>query len=612
MAITKYGREFQTNSLLDVELWAFREGLTMAQGGLGRSVHFQNVVKEIWSDFIWYEWAYEQAEALCEHSISGFTSGASSSKSDMLAKFALVSWYADPVNTLVVVCSTTSTDAKKRVWGAIVASHRKAKAQNKAVGHLVETQAIIKLSEKTDAFAASDNSSISLVAAGNADKDNALTRLQGFKNKHVILLLDELQDCSQEITEAAIWNLNANTRWEIHAAGNAASRYDAHGLFLTPIDGWTNNNRNTHSWKIRVGGKEGIAYHFNATAPDSPNMKRFAQGLPQLPFLRKAEDSMAAMNLLGDQNATFLRQFVGYWPESEGESNYIVTDAALYKHQAYDRAEWKNTPIDIAGIDPAYSGEGDRFVLFHLKYGLSTHEVWTVEFYEAVLIRPKVTKGDDLHHANIAACKKICSDRGISPRHVAMDASAGSPLLSIAHKEWSPEILGVQFGGAASDLPVSQFDKRVASDIYANRTSELAYVFVEFLNAGQVKGIKPDHAKELTARQFEIVAGNKIKIEKKKDMKARVGYSPDLADGGHIGLNIIRERLRVQAGAGSPQAGSAGRDWKALARSRDVAAISHAQRSGKPSDLTTKVLDSAAMQTRSMERLRDMLAKRVF
>jgi len=570
VSIVKYGRQFDTDSLLTVELFAFRSGLTVEQGGLGRTEHFKNCCREIWGDFLFYEWTDEQAEALCEYSISGFTSGASSSKSDILAKFALVSWFADPVNTLVVICSTTSTDAKKRVWGAVVASWRKANQAKKAVGHLVETNAIIKLSTKTDDFAASDNSSISLVAAGSQEKDNALMRLQGFKNKHVILLLDELQDCSQEITEAAIWNLNANAKWEIHAAGNAASRFDAHGIFMTPVEGWSNVNRNTHRWGIRVGGKPGVALHFDATSPESPNMKRFTQGLPQIPFLRRAEDSMAAANLLGDQNATFLRQFVGFWPESEGESNYIVTDAALTKHEAYDKPEWKSPPVDIAGIDPAFSSGGDRFVLFHLKYGLSTHDIWTIAFHEYIIVKPRVTKGDDLHHANIAECKRICEERGISPLHVAMDASAGSPILSIAHRSWSADILGVQFGGSASELPVSYHDKRIAKDIYANRTSELSYVFVEFLNAGQIRGIKPDHAKELTARQYELVAGNKIKIEPKVEMKRRVGYSPDLADGGNLGIAVIRERLKIQAGAGQPQHSTGNQGWKSLARKRDV------------------------------------------
>lgn len=608
MAIVKYGRRFETNSLLNVELFAFREGLAPAQGGLGRAKHFENIVREIWPEFTWYSWAYEQAEALCEHKVSGFTSGASSSKSDLMAKYGIVSWMANPVETLVIICSTTAVDAKQRVWGHVVRDFRKARAAGKAVGKLIESQSIIKLSEAEDGIAASDNSSICLVAAGNDYKDDALKRLQGRKNKHVVLLIDEAQDVSATVVENALWNLSANDHFEVHVAGNASSRYDPHGVFMTPVEGWSSVNRKTHKWKIRVGGKEGVAYHFDATAEDSPNMQRFAQGLPQLPFLRKAEDSLSAKNHLGENNVTYLRQFCGWWPDSEGESNYIVTDAALTVHSAYDRAEWKTPPTNIAGIDPAYSNDGDRFVLFHLKYGMTVFNIWTIEFYEALIIKARPVKGQELHYANIEACKRICAEREISPRHVAMDASAGSPLISIAHKEWSPEILGVQFGGAPSDLPISQFDKRIASDLYANRTSELAYVLVEFLNAGQIRGIKPDHAKELTARQYEIAAGNKTKIESKKDMKKRVGYSPDLADAGNIGLNLLRERLGVKAGAHSEQAIQSRVDWKELQKRRDVVSQTNDhQRSSQPPRNAQQAAMDDAMKVRSLARLKGML-----
>lgn len=565
MSIEKYGRIFETDSLLSIELFMFK-----TSKGSERTNYFINCVSEIWPEFTWYEWSLEQAADICENDVSGFTSGASSSKSEMLAKFALVSWYADPVNTLVIVCSTTSTDAKKRVWGAIVASHRKARGGKKSVGHLVETQNIIKLSEKTDAFAASDNSSISLVAAGNEDKNNALQRLQGMKNKHVILLLDELQDCSQEITEFAIWNINANTWWEIHAAGNADSRADAHGIFMQPTEGWSNVNRKTRTWKIRVGGKIGVARHFDATAEDAPNMVRHHEGRPQLPFLRQAQQCIDAKLELGEENATYLRQFCGFWPEKEGESNYIVTEPALVSHEAYDRAEWKNEPVGVAGIDPSYSQNGDRFILFWLRYGLTTHGIWAIEFYKNFVIRPTLIPGEDRNAANIRECKRICEECNIGPRNVGIDSSGGNPIISMAHMLWSPEILGVQFGGAPSDLPISQFDPRISSDIYSNRTSELAYTFVEFLHANQIRGIRSDHQRELCARRFEIVGANKIKIETKTAMKKRVGYSPDIADAGNIGLDVIRTRLKITPGKATPAALRSSGDWKKVMRKSDV------------------------------------------
>jgi hypothetical protein len=570
MAIEIYGRRFETNSRLDVELFCFRSNLTVEKGGRGKAGHFKEIITAIWDDFIWYEWAHEQAEAICEHDITGFTSGASSGKSDMLARYALVSWYSNPTETLIIVCSTTSQDARQRVWGSIVKFHRQARAKKCSVGNLIETQMLIRLSEKTDGVAASDNSSICLVAAGNEDKDNALKRLQGRKQRNLVVILDELQDCSQTIIDAAMWNLSANAHFEVHAAGNAASRFDPHGMFLQPVDGWNSINRFTHKWKIKVGLKEGLGIHFDATSEESPNMKRFSKGEPELTFLRKASDSIGAKLMLGESNATYMRQFVGFWSDRENESNYIVTDQALASHEAYDGPEWRSPPTELAGIDPSYSTGGDRFIFAHCRWGLTTHGVWTFAIHELIHIRPVPIPGETKDDGAIRECKRIASERDISPRLIGIDASAGSPILSIAHRTWSNEILGVQFGGSATELPISQHDKRIASDVYANATSELAYVFVEFLNAGQVRGIKPDLAKELTARKFEIVTGGKIKIEKKADVKARLGFSPDLADAMAVCLMALRNRLKIQAGASAVSASSNSGDWRKLQHRMDI------------------------------------------
>lgn len=576
--IEHYGRQFSPIGgkewgLLAIELLAFREGFTVESGGLGRTQHFINIVKEIWPDFTWYEWAYEQAEALCSHKVTGFTSGASSSKSDLLGKYGLVSWYSNPVNTLVIVCSTSATDAKMRIFGHIIRDHRKARAQNKSVGNLIESQSIIKLSEKTDGEAASDNSSVCLVAAGDQYKDDALKRLEGRKNKNVLLIIDEGQDVSGTIVETALWNLSANPNFEVHMAGNAAKRSDPHGVFMTPIDGWTNVNITTHQWKIRVGGREGLGIHFDATAEDSPNMRRFAQGIPELPFLRKAEDTLSARAHLGPDNPTFMRQFRGFWPLKEGESNYIVTDSELAVHNAYDNLgqgfAWQSAPNDFAGLDPSYSSGGDRFVMAHLQYGLSTAGVWVIYFKEMILIRPAPIKGETKDDAAVRECRRHADERRIPYRNIGSDASAGTAFTSILHRTWSPDIVPVSFGGAASDKQISLFDKRIAKDVYANRTSELAYVLKEFLVAGQVRGVKPDHAKELTSRQYEIAAGNKIKIEPKAEMKKRLGFSPDLADAGAVALDVIRERLKILAGQTGGASGPRV-DWSALQKKLDV------------------------------------------
>lgn len=578
MALIAYGRQFQTDSPLDVELWCFKSRLTLEQGGLGRTQHFIRICKEIWPAFEWHEWAIEMAFALCEYDISGFTSGASSGKSEILAKFVLVSWFCDPKNTLCIVCSTTVIDARQKIWGHIVRNFREARAAHKAVGCIVESMNIIRLSEKSDGMAVSDNASISLVAAGDASKDDSLKRLQGRHQRNVILALDELQDCSQEIITTALGNLSANEHFEVHAAGNASSRYDAHGTFLTPVEGWNSINRFTKKWKIKAAGKEGMAFHFDGTAEDSPNVRRAASGLPQIAYLRTAEASAVAKITYGETSAVYLRQYVGFWQDSEGETNFLVTEQALHSHEASERPEWASPPMELAGLDPSYSGEGDEFMFHHLRWGKATNGLWQLSSHEEIPVRAKPIPGETKDQAAIRECKRIAEERAISPRNIGMDNTGGNPLLSIAHMIWSTDILGVPFGGAPTELPISTFDKRLGKDVYANAVSELWGVFVEFLNGNQIRGIKPQMAKELMSRKYEYVAGMKLKVEKKSDMKRRLGYSPDRTDSFMVGLRVLRERLKIQAGSDQPQHSTGNKDWRALAKRRDVVTQSNPNR----------------------------------
>lgn len=586
MSIIRYGREFapingREWSLLEIELIAFREGFTIESGGLGKARHMQNLIRELAPNFVWeddfgpIEVPQEQIEALCEYNVVGFTAGASMIKSAILAWWAILNWFADPLNTLVIVVSTSAQDARQRIWGAIVNNWRQCRKAGKSMGKLVESMSIIKLSDKTDGDAASDNSSICLVAAGAEFQEDALKKLQGRKNKRVFLVLDELQDCSPLVVKEAIWNLNANDYFHVSAAGNASDRNDPHGQFLMPVGGWTTISTKTHRWKIKVGTQEGVAIHFDGE--DSPNMKRFLAGRSQLPFMRKAEEYLAAKQHLGEESPQFLRQFRGFWSSRLDQSNYIVTDATLAARRAYDTLgqgfAWQSSPVSVMGIDPSYSNDGDRFIVMIIDWGLCTDGVWRLYFKESIHLLPRPHPGESRDHAAVRECRQLAIDRNISPLNVGMDASAGTPLLSIAHKDWSPDILAVPFGGSPTDLQVSAFDKRQAKDVYANRTSELHYIFVEFLNFDQVRGVRPEHAKELCARQFELVVHGKVKIESKIAMKKRLGFSPDIDDGGAVGLAVIRERLKVLAGAGAAPSETMPeeqQDWRALQRRCDV------------------------------------------
>ena len=84
-----------------------------------------------------------------------------------------------------------------------------------------------------DSEKAAKGYSISVIAAGDRDRDNALQKLQGMKasNGSIIVLWDEAQDCSADVFRAAT-NLANNPKFEMKCTGNAAHRKPGHPLDL--------------------------------------------------------------------------------------------------------------------------------------------------------------------------------------------------------------------------------------------------------------------------------------------------------------------------------------------------------------------------------------------
>jgi len=146
----------------------------------------------------------------------------------------------------------------------------------------------------------------------------------------------------------------------------------------------------------------------------------------------------------------------------------------------------------------------------------------------------------------------------------------------VVSEVWSPKVLRVQFGGKASELPVSEDDKTPAHKKYANRVSELWFGAHSLMKSGQIRGVDPDMAREMCEREYTTDKSGgdlRMRVESKEDMKARTGgRSPDVADAGFILVELCRERLKLVP---SRRDGSSGNQrWLKQARRMDAVSSS--------------------------------------
>ena len=580
-AIEKYGRLWTPRNgavvtPLRLEMDAFLMGLTPEEGGLGKATHYRNVVSTIWPTYSWHKWAELRAQAFCKvnveedtqtgnkfvRSVTGLAGGTDSGKSYDMAAWALVNWFVDPLNTMVIVVSTSKIDAKQRIWAALVKMYREAHAVGIAAGRLIESMDIIKLSDEEGKaidpnVGVSDASSIMLLAAGDEYKDDAQKRLQGKKNRRIVLVIDELQDCSNSVISEAIWGFKGAQELHIVGAGNPSSIFDPHGKFCEPIKGWMSVDEETPNWKIKVAGIEGLALRFDSEK-DNPNQQSFDKGKGlRYPFLPKPNDVAVAKKELGELNPQFWRKFRGFWPPADADDCTIVSDILLARHGALDKPIWDGTPKDIAGIDPSYTEGGDRFVFTHMKWGKLISGKWAIALEKQYVLNRRAGSQEDFQYEMIQQIHDLSMKLGIPNQWMGVDASAGGIFWSIGERELLRGWHAVSFAGAASDLPVSaQYAMRneatgkpqVGTDLFHNMSSELCFVSRYFLECEQLKGITPDLAWEMTQRKY-VRRTRKIIIESKTDMKKRIGKSPDLFDSFSVGLFVARKVFGAMAGS---------------------------------------------------------------
>ena len=593
MAVFKYGRSWEKDGAdptpLDIELAAFSMGLKKSQGGLGKAMHYKKVVSAIWPKFEWNPWAELAAQALCARDAVGLTAGKDSSKSESLAIWALVNWFCDPIHTLCIITSTDNKSAEQRIWGAVVRRYREAcRNLGVEIGRLVGSQHIIKLDSAE--FDVGDNASICLIAAGDKYKEEALKKLQGRKNVRILLILDELQDCTADVTDFAIWNLKGKGYFHVSAAGNAGSIFDPHGRFCEPVDGWMSITEDDQHWDIMVAGIKGLCLHFDGEK--SPNNEQWDKSKKiQYPYLIKPEDVRTAKKILGETNPTYYRQYRGIWPPGNSDDTRVFTEVLIKTHKATDPVEWPYgyRPHQLLGIDPNYVSGGDRFIATHGEWGKARNGIWQLNIvHHYNLIRPRDKQDEEYAYAMIDEIVKLRDRLGIQNMNIAVDASAGGLFWAIGERGPLRGWLDVDFSGAPSDKPISTKEllrnddgEEVApKELFVNRTTELIFALRYFMEHGQIRGIGTDLAQEMVGRMFEK-RNRKLIIESKKDYKKRLGKSPDLTDSTEILLDLVRERFGAIPGgiAREEQMVNDKEAWKRIKERFDLSGANRWQKS---------------------------------
>jgi hypothetical protein len=557
-SVTAHGMEFKQaggTSRMEADRWCIAHG-TPAQK---YSAH-KSMAKILFPDFVWFEdepkipwyakWPDRTLKALCEETHVIITGPASGAKTATSALYAVQTWISDPVDTMVLVGSTTRTDARKRIWSEVCLKY--SRWQDIFPGKLVDSHSIIKVKDGSpETRHLSETSSISLFAP-ESTADGAFNKLIGFKNKKVIVIADELTGMPASLIKA-LSNLRKNPWLQFVGIGNAERRTDVHGDQAEPLNGWDSISVLSHEWRNKHGG---LTLHFDGL--ETPN--KYTVPKDKYNFLITETDNVRDKADLGENSSHFYRMNRGFWSPGDATEG-VFSEMEIISGLATTKAVWQTTKTKLISFDPSFSA-GDRAMANVAYIGMGADGVSLLENDRLVRIQEDVTIKDVTPDMQIAQkFTEFLIEEQVEPHQVAMDATAsGTAMASLVEELWGKKgILRIDFTGSPTDRDVNG---KKATDLYYNYAAELWFSAKSFLRRKLIRGISLDLLDELVSRRLHdgqralAERNTKLRIEPKASYKSRLGKSPDMADSFLMNLELARVRFGFTAGQSATEESS--------------------------------------------------------
>jgi len=574
----RYGLRWDTqwHNDLYIELYCYlHHPSPEGEGGrLKQLEHYWNAVDILWNNnprsprkVVRNDWTNDMTTGMIYNRYCALAGSGSSGKSDSMAVYGIVNYMASPLNTKVLLTSTTLTAAKLRVWKSVSELWLK-----EFPGKMVQSNCLIKGYNKVGIL--SEETGLKLIPAAGSSSTEIDQGFIGIKQDRVIALLDELSEIPMGVLNACYSNLETNPHFELKAASNPNLYTDPFGVFSEPADGWNSITEDDYKWKT----SRGVCYRFDAEK--SPNIKAGRVIYPWLPSQTSID---MAKNDYGENSRFFYRMFKAFWfAGASDETIYtegeLITNKANKKIDISEYAGEAKRDVIVAGGDPAYTQGGDRFpVVYGQVVQLKGKSVLEVLGYE--ILKDDLSKDQAGRSYNsVRLMQELAVKHSISPENFGYDMTgAGIPFRDIVVSQWSSLPMGVNFGGAPSKLQISPVDKRLGADVYANRVSEIWVRMKGLVREGRIRGLPPEIIKEICERRWHknmLTSSKKLRIESKVDMKHRGLKSPDLADAFFVlcevairnGLMGQMETIEVDRRASS--------SWEEAAAYHDIVGLS--------------------------------------
>lgn len=351
----------------------------------------------------------------------------------------------------------------------------------------------------------------------------------------------------------AFANLASNEHFSAACLGNLGDLDTPLGTICEPKQGWDSLPDSDIARVYDTRWSNGRAVQFIGT--DSPNLD-YPEGAEPYPkiigrrYLKQLEADY------GKDTPLYNMFAAGKIPRGTMENRVITKDVCL-RNQAFDEITWGHEPITkLYAMDISYLADhGDRTVGRPLAFGKDNEGMLRLALIEPPLVyTPNDRASGSIEEQLAAQCMAECKRLGIPASHVFFDGTGRSSFTAALMRLWSTEVVPIEFGGQATARPNfvgrryhedldyrrKEGDLLPCNEVFGKMVTELWFAFRAVVDAKQLRGLDMETVKEAEKRLWKITAGNRIDVETKKDMKLRLGRSPDLADTICVGLEGAR------------------------------------------------------------------------
>lgn len=494
---------------------------------------------------IWNNYCLDIAEELCldkEESWTILAGPASANKTYICALYGYCRYLCHPEKTIVIISTTSAQGSERRIWGAVKEFHEEGRFKEcgiEAPGEIIQYLKAItfdskKQIEESDVKKRDLRSGIIVIPIPVDDSgESALTTIQGTKNEHVVWIVDELAQMRENVTRPTR-NLSYNLFFNFIGIGNSSSPNDPHGKAAMPDGGLKSLSVNRDRRWISAKGASVLFLHGEESPNNHPLIDQskvkkpsdYPFGYTSNPFVSRKIALEAGDGDIeaGKMTVDYWKFAIGWWAPLEATNSLMTNNLAEANGATLPAEIIVSNKRIFAGGDFAFSSGGDENTLFPITFGITASGKKQVTFpTDAIAIKVAATAKDEFNEANAGEFVRVINKLEMAYEDFGADSShdAAITLNAMGRIASTHSFVAISSMGAAYD-----------KDKYKNKVTELWFQFRDLIRTGIVRGLntKSKAWTQACERMYETKGKGFYQIEPKRDMKGRIGRSPDHAD----------------------------------------------------------------------------------